>query len=468
MAQENVVTRYGIDERNLARINPILALNRLPDDMTGWQKTIQVDDQGVIELTCEAGKRLAPHGIDADVVFALTTAYYLQGRPDDYTVTLNVSQLCDLAGLTRGKDKYARIQESIQRLKVVQFTSRNSWGRPSKRGWQWASLSFGVIDSIREADEVDELEQAGRYTAKTTLRIRLNEDLVNSIRDDHTRLIDMTFYVKLKQPLTRLLYRLLEEQRHLSSQPACYQISLIAWGDHLGFREVDTSKSEIAPGVPATRVIRSDRIQRALEPAHQELIDQNYLNAVVKTHRGKNQTLHYIFKHPAQITESEAPINQEIVDLLTARYVTPGRAENFSRVTALGDVQRAVEIYEGIVKYKTVKNKGGLMADILTHPAKYESKIVTATEPSAVQSPTPVLEETEVVSKPTEEQRGMLSRMLKKTVLPEATIARLIDAVMTSQLPLSEVVTLSVYKDTALAAHVAALLARLPTPDGDH
>ena len=459
------MTRYGIDERNLARINPILALNRLPDDMTGWQKIIQVDDQGIIELTCEAGKRLAPHGIDADVIFALTTAYYLQGRPDDYTVTLNVSQLCDLAGLTRGKDKYARIQESIQRLKVVQFTSRNSWGRPSKRGWQWASLSFGVIDSIREADEMDELEQLGRYTAKTTLRIRLNEDLVNSIRDDHTRFIDMTFYVRLKQPLTRLLYRLLEEQRHLSSQPACYQISLMAWGDHLGFREVDTTKPEIAPGVPATRVIRSDRVQRALEPAHLELIEQNYLEAVVKTHRGKNQTLHYVFKSPVQIAELETPINPKIVELLTMRHVTQGRAENFSRVTSLSDAERAVEIYEGIVKYKTVKNKGGLLADILTHPAKYESKVITVTGQPSMRPPIPAeVEKAEDLSGATEEQGRMLKRVLQKTALPEATTTRLLDAFMANQLSLMDVMTLGHCREADLSAHAAALLTRLSSP----
>ena len=73
------MTRYGIDERNLARLNPILGLNRVPAHLTSWQKTVDFGSMGLVELVCNGGDSVVPHGIDADVMFAITTAYELQG-----------------------------------------------------------------------------------------------------------------------------------------------------------------------------------------------------------------------------------------------------------------------------------------------------------------------------------------------------------------------------------------------------
>ncbi|MGG6550063.1 UNVERIFIED_CONTAM: hypothetical protein NY100_32135, partial [Prevotella sp. 15_C9] len=77
-----------MNERNLARLNPVLALNRLPANFSSWRRVINVDQAGPIQLTCTASGRhfktlhdgtvietphVVPHGIDADIVFGLLT-----------------------------------------------------------------------------------------------------------------------------------------------------------------------------------------------------------------------------------------------------------------------------------------------------------------------------------------------------------------------------------------------------------
>ncbi|UBV44308.1 hypothetical protein LAJ19_14150 (plasmid) [Deinococcus taeanensis] len=70
-----------MEERNVARLSLVLALNRIPAGMVGWSKTVQIDHLSPISVTCSTRQNQGvPHGIDGDVLFALTTLYFLQGQ----------------------------------------------------------------------------------------------------------------------------------------------------------------------------------------------------------------------------------------------------------------------------------------------------------------------------------------------------------------------------------------------------
>ena len=372
MLLENSVTRFGLDERNIARLNPVLALSRVHLSMTAWSKTTMLDSQGLVRLTCDAGKHQVPHGLDADVIFALLTTYHLQGRAEDHTIHISVGYLCDLVGLDRSASKYQRIQESIQRLKAVQFRTEAFWAKQTKKGWQWMTMEFGIIDYIGATDEFEELRDvSGKYGKKTSLTIRLNKELVTSIQNDYTRRIDLDFYSKLKHPLSRLLYRVLEEQRQIVGKDI-YQVPIMGWGEHLGFCEIDPSAPLPPTGIPVTKIFGASRIRRALQPAHDELLARRYLSDVSYTGYATQQSLTYIFSSES-VTN---PIDIELAGKLVSRGIADKTARKCIISHGHEVIERAIAIFDTRtnVGYNP-KSKGGFMMDIINNPDKYANVI---------------------------------------------------------------------------------------------
>lgn len=460
------MTRYGFDERNLARINPVLALQRVGPELTGWHKSTTIDGLGLIKLTCDAGQHVVPHGIDADIIFALLTAYELDGRPADRVIQISLGRLCTLGGLYRSTDMYQRIQDSLERLAYVKFKVESCWGIETSKGWSWTSFIFGIIEDI-QAGDISDLGSVGSYSPTTNLKIQLGKRIADSINRNHTRRVNLKFYTGLSSPLARLLYRSLQEQRQIGNG-SLFSVEMKAWGEHLGFREIDKGKPSTVAGIPETKVVLTSRIRRALEPAHKELIRHNYLKEVTYVGSGQHQVINYVYSkdHPIQI------VDPRVVALLTACKIAEKQANELAAKYSKTRIEAAIRKYnQRISDGYSPKNKPGFLISLLER-AEDQLDLVTQSEVKrqpARKTLVPVLvEEAETLSGPTEEQAKMLKRMLQKTDLPEATVTQLLNAVMASQLPLSEVATLSACKDTDLSAQVAALLARLPTPDGDH
>ena len=364
------VTRQGMDARNLSRLNPILGLNRVPAELTGWTKLITLDDLGTVELTCDGGKNVVPHGIDADVMFGLTTAFELQGQPQDATVQLNVQELCEYAGLPAGGNSYQVVRESLQRLKDVSLTAKSCWAHQvaGTQKWRWRSVCFNVVESISIADEIEGPARPYLFSATTTVRIRLNPDLAQSLREGHTRKLDLQFYARLAQPLARLLYRTLEELRETTAGGSVsLTFPLLSWGEHLGFRELDPTQPESK--IPATRVLRPDKVRRALEPAHRDLHQRGYLREVTYVGRGKAQSLTYTFAVAEVVSQ---PVDMKLVGLLTTRGVTLGRAQELARSYDSEEIQAAAAKFDArLAAGYRPRSRGAVMADMLTNAGKY-------------------------------------------------------------------------------------------------
>ena len=291
--------RFGTEERNMARLSPVVAFNRISPQMVGWHKTVQVDHMGPVEVVCSAGRdQVVPHGIDADVLFALTTLYDWQGQPQNGQIRVSVHDLCNAAGLSHGGTTYERVRESLQRWLLVSYRISECWGTPGKKGkWDFSSLTFGVITSLRQKDiGVPEGYTLGKFYASTFLEITLNASLIQSMVIGHIRNIDINILKNLSSPLTRILYRALEELRQLpGSNSESYTIGIRAWGDHLGLRTLVIRDDEavndvlIKGKVPQTEVLSPSKIRRTLAPAHEELIKIGYLEASDFIGRGSEQ-----------------------------------------------------------------------------------------------------------------------------------------------------------------------------------
>ncbi len=383
MSREPHVIRQGMDARNVARLNPILGLHRVSPKLTGWTKLITLDDLGTVELSCDGGKRLVPHGIDADVMFGLTTAYRLRASPDNPVIELSLKELCDYAGLSPGGKTYRIIQESLERLMHARFHTKNCWAVPERKRTRWETLSFVLVDFVRARDE-QEAATAPAFSETTTLQIGLGRVLLASLDAEYTRLVDLQFYAQLGQPLARLMYRTLEELRETTAGGhASLTFPLLTWAEHLGFRELDPTQTDA--NIPATRVLRPDKVRRALESAHRDLQKRGYLRGVTYVGRGKAQSLTYTFV----ATEVVAPpVDMKLVGLLTTRGVTLGRAQELALKYAPDAIHAAVQMFDArrAAGYRP-RNRGAVMSDMLTNAGKYAEASPVAAPVRALATP---------------------------------------------------------------------------------
>lgn len=392
------MTRFGTEERNMARLSPVVAFNRISSQMTGWRKTVQVDHLGPVDVLCLAGRdQVVPHGIDADVLFALTTLYDWQGQPPNGLIRVSVSDLCNAAGLAHGGPTFERVRESLQRWLLVTYEVSDCWGTPGKPGkWNFRNLSFGVVTSLQQTDhEVPDNYMLGKFYATTILEITLNASLIHSMVIGHVRNIDINLLKNLNSPLTRILYRALEEMRQLpGANNERYTIGVKAWGDHLGLRtltkEDDQPSHELSNKrkVPQTEVLSPTKIRRALAPAHEELIRIGYLSAADVIGRGADQQIDYHFgqvrmegeapETRLSVTTTEVDLNPELVDMLTSRRVGNKKAEELVRQHGERRVLDAIATFDAkrAAGYN-MRNPGGLMVKIIQEPENYPSSDLT-------------------------------------------------------------------------------------------
>lgn len=351
--QQNEIRVQGHDERNTARLALALAQNRIPETLQSWEKELTVDTLGMIRVKCVArADAVVPHGLDNDIIVGLVNAYVEQGLPTTGIIQLSAYRLLTLAGLRVGGKQYSELLESLRRLQGSTFAITESWF--DGRQHQWVSEEFSIISSFARIDST-EAEMIGQLRADTMLEIQLARAITRSVRSGHLRPLNLEFYSQLSQPMVRTLYRSLEERRAPAGKVAThiYMVNTRLWGEHLGMQGW-----------------RLDKIRRALEPAHRELLETQYLLNVVYTGRGESQTVSYYFGKVA------TPVNAELVALLTTNGLNTPTAMKIAQEFPERIVS-IVSAYKKVVEINRVpvKNRQGLLIDMLRNPSKYSEFI---------------------------------------------------------------------------------------------
>ncbi|MFC5848773.1 replication initiator protein A [Deinococcus petrolearius] len=348
----------GHDERNIARLALALAQNRIPSTLQSWEKRLTVDALGAIHVKCVSrADAVVPHGLDNDIIIGLVNAFVEQGLPNAGVIQLSAYRLLTLAGLTVGGRQYGEVLEGLRRLQGSTFAITESWF--DGRQHQWISEEFSIISSFARVDATEVAEEIGLLRADTILEIQLARAITRSVRSGHLRPLDLEFYSKLSQPMVRTLYRSLEERRAPLGKVAtdAYTVSTRNWGEHLGMHGW-----------------RLDKIRRALEPAHQELLDTAYLIEVIYTGRGEGQQITYRFGQVA------APPNTELVALLTRNGLSaPNAVKTVQEYAA--QVEPTVAAFGRVVRQARtpVKNRQGLLVDMFRNPERYAEYFLPAT-----------------------------------------------------------------------------------------
>ncbi|UQN09986.1 replication initiator protein A [Deinococcus sp. QL22] len=378
----------------------MLAASRVPDTLTSWTRSwSSADHLGItVHVSCLASANdVVPHGIDNDILFGLTNAYIGAGLPSDNTFRVTAYQLLVYAALPIGGHSYAVVKPSLTRLRNSTFTITDSWYDRKEETYQ--SLSTSLVQNWKVIERRRAPSSFGdeSVNAEALFQVTLDPDLARSIRLGYIRPVDLNILRNLTQPLTRTLYRKLEDEKNPVDRPEqlAYQTALLPWAERLGING------------------RPDTIRRALQTPHQQLMECGFLADVSYVGRGKDQDIQYVFAQTMQ-----PPARPEAVAALTSRRITQGAALKYAAEYGLEAVMEAVKRYDALLAsgYQA-KSLSGLLVDILRNPLKYQLIEDVPASPQSLPS------RVEVVAEPPEDEERSVHTaafILKKVTLPES------------------------------------------------
>lgn len=362
------------DEANSARLGLICVQERIPSDYTRWDQEWTVDGRAA-RLTCISPSEYGgvPHGLDGDFATTLNLMFLEQGAPESGEINATAYQLLNRSGFPDSGQYYQALQESLDRLKGATYTASESWR--DKRHDRWTTVKFNIIEQI-DADT----EAGLAYGSGTLLKVRLARPVVQSLRAQYVKPLDMTFVQSLNRALTRSLYRILDARRydpvHLADPAPLLRIPLQQWARECKLLET----------MPA-------RIKRNLDGAHQELIERGYLRAV--TYEGTRASTVIVYEF-GDVAPSPAPepslqviADSPLVEALCREGVVPPVARKLAQQYGDLHVTTRLERFHALLREGYApKKRSALLVDVIKdEEGKYDAVPASGPAPAGVDAP---------------------------------------------------------------------------------
>lgn len=255
----------GRDEMNLVDF-PFATLNHKDSrdaiECTTWH-TDSVRGRYQQKWIVSGNSRLGlPHEIADQVLLALILVWGEQERARTFSPTLY--RLLKVLDLPPTKHYYDLLKKTLLQLDGLRFRSERAFWDNNRR--QHVSLeSFGLFDSLRlafcvDGDFVGE-EEAGNL-------IEWSTPIWKSLQAGYLKTINLSFYLTLRRPLTRRLYRFLDKQLHYRNG---FEIDIFSLAGRLGMQDY---------------AYRS-KVKEKLQPAVDELIERGFLDSMEYVQVGK-------------------------------------------------------------------------------------------------------------------------------------------------------------------------------------
>ena len=374
------------DEANVARLGLISIQERIPEGHNTWAVHFSVDGRPA-RLSCDALPRHGgvPHGLDNDVSLALVTLFVEAGSPDNGIFDTSAYQILRVAGLDTSGYYYKALKTSLDRLSTATYTASEAW----RSGGRWTTVRFRYIDRLEYTSDDAKLNLSGA----SAIRITLAREIVQSVKAQYIKPVNLALLGSLERPLTRALFRLLDAQRRPVDDPsgaaAEYTVNIVQWAD----------ACKIVDKKPA-------KIRRTLDGAHRELIDKGYLKTVEYEGRGEKQLIRYEFARDALLPPQDA----EVVAALVRHGVAPGVGRKLVQQYGPAHVTARIRRFEAIIAsgYQP-RSRGAMLVDVIrdaeekyADPAGYAQR---TKEPQAPPARTPRRQRDAAASSPgTDEQ----------------------------------------------------------------
>ena len=346
----------GKDELNLAEF-PIAALtDRVPDGqltLVFEDKLERRDSEPIIRrLTIMATpKHGLPTSLDDEVLVGLIQLTKRRSNFTDPRVTFSRYELIELLGWPQSGHSYRRIEEALHRWVGVVLMYENAWWDNNAKSW--VDESFHVLDNVTLYDRerrkpAKQTKAAGKMpAAKGVKRIaavgdplssfKWNEIIFQSFQSGNLKQLDLEFYLKLRLPTTKRMFRFLDKRFYRRSQ-LDFDLRVLAC-EHIGL----------------SRSYAPTELKRRLKPALEELEELGFLaplDAQERYSRVARGSWRIILIRGEGI-QGEPPLMAETSDLvgaLRARGVTARTATEIVGSHSHTRVRTKLEVFDWLVK----------------------------------------------------------------------------------------------------------------------
>jgi hypothetical protein len=378
------------DELNLAEF-PIAALtDRIPDGQTTMvfeDRLERRDSPPIIRRLTVMGthKHGLPTSLDDEVLVGLIQLTKRRSNFTDARVQFSRYELIELLGWPQSGQSYRRIEEALHRWVGVVLMYENAWWDNAARSW--VDEQFHVLDNVTLYDRErwrtsarpsrsSKGEKTGPKVDKPPLPLssfRWNEVIFQSFQSGNLKQLDLEFYLKLRLPTTKRMYRFLDKRFYRRSR-LDFDLRTLAC-EHIGL----------------SRTYAPTELKRRLKPALEELEQLGFLEPLGPEERYsyvKRGCWRIIFIRGSRASaEVQAPTPRcdqqpaELIQALKARGVTSKTAQVLVDNHPPGRIRTKIEVLDWLLRNedkRVGKNPAGyLVASIRSDyraPGDYQTQ----------------------------------------------------------------------------------------------
>jgi len=379
------------DELNLAEF-PIAALtDRIPDGQTTlvFEDRLERRDSSPIlrRLTIMGThKHGLPTSLDDEVLVGLIQLTKRRSNFTDSRVQFSRYELIQLLGWPQSGQSYRRIEEALHRWVGVVLMYENAWWDNLAKSW--VDEQFHVLDNVTLYDrerwrtsarsgKAGKGDRSGAKADKPPLPLssfRWNEVIFQSFQSGNLKQLDLEFYLKLRLPTTKRMYRFLDKRFYRRSR-LDFDLRTLAC-EHIGL----------------SRSYAPTELKRRLKPALEEMERLGFLEPLGPEERYsyvKRGCWRIIFIRGRQATaEIQDPTVQheqqpaELTEFLKARGITAKTAQELVETHSADRIRTKIEVFDWLLRNedkRVGKNPAGyLVASIRSDyqaPVDYQAQV---------------------------------------------------------------------------------------------
>ncbi len=295
----------GKDEMNLAEFPLTVIGKRAPGNV----KTLHFEDevwdrakQAYVprKLTITGSDLLGlPTSLDDEVLLGCVQLTKEAGF-ENREVRFTRYELMERIGWNKDGRSYNRISESLDRWAgTLVISDKAFW---DKAGQCWVKDSFNILDRVVLSDFEGEGEPGWKRSA-----FIWGDFMWKSFQAGNLKELDFDFWLSLKSPVAKRLYRLLDK-RFYNRETVTFDLHRLAW-DKVGL----------------SRKMHTGQIKEKLKPAHEELNERGVCQTkYVRQGRGKWEVVYGNLQNGAELSDGKGA-QKQIVTALKERGVRNGR-----------------------------------------------------------------------------------------------------------------------------------------------
>jgi hypothetical protein len=347
------------DELNLAEF-PIAALtDRIPDGQT----TLVFEDRFERRDSTPIVRRLTimgthkhglPTSLDDEVLVGLIQLTKRRSNFTDPRVQFSRYELIQLLGWPQSGQSYRRIEEALHRWVGVVLMYENAWW--DNQAKSWVDEQFHVLDNVtlydrerwrtsERARKTNKVERSGLKVEKPPLPLssfRWNEVIFRSFQSGNLKQLDLEFYLKLRLPTTKRMYRFLDKRFYRRSRLDFDLRSLAC--EHIGL----------------SRSYAPTELKRRLKPALEEMEQLGFLEPLsveeryCYVSRGCWRIIFIRGRRATADAENSATREEQqpaqLVEALNVRGVASKTAQELVSTHSPGRIRTKIEVFDWLLR----------------------------------------------------------------------------------------------------------------------